>query len=199
MPFYGEGTRICQLDNKGSECWECPSVRRSTSSKNHLAKKSDEHQVLMDRIPLVQDLQAVWLLLFYCAGSRATFWLRSVRPQFTADFADAHDRQMWECFNQLMGIASFSAKAKQYITIPLSLGGVGLSSANRSRDSAHWSSWADSLPMIWNRHPVVATTMILGLNARAIPHFPRCWRVFGHIAERRLHSTKLGVGGPCQG
>ena len=139
--------------------------------KNHLAKKSDEHQVLMDRIPLVQDLQAAWLLLFCCAGSRATFWLRSVRPQFTADFADAHDRQMWECFNQLMGIASFSAKAKQYITIPLSLGGVGLSSANRSRDSAHWSSWADSLPMIWNRHPVVATTMIWGLNARAIPTF----------------------------
>ena len=51
------------------------------------------------------------------------------------------------------------------------MGGVGLSSANRSRDSAHWSSWADSLPMIWNRHPVAATTMILGLNARAIPTF----------------------------
>ena len=71
--------------------------------KNHLDKKSDEHQV-----PLVQDLQAAWLLLFYCAGSGATFWLRSVRPQFTADFAD---REMWECFNQLVEIASLSAKA----------------------------------------------------------------------------------------
>ena len=70
-----------------------------------------------------------------------------------------------------MGIASFSAKAKQYITIPLSLEGVGLSSAKRSRDSAHWSSWAKSFPMIRNGHPVVATTMILGLNARAIPTF----------------------------
>ena len=40
----------------------------------------------------------------------------------TADFSDAHDRQMWECFSQLVGIASSSAKAQQYITIPLSLG-----------------------------------------------------------------------------
>ena len=160
LPVGQQGIRVLGVPIGQEEC-----------IKNHLAKKSNEHQVLIDRIPLVQDLQAAWLLLFSCAGSRATFWLRSVRPQFTADFADAHDRQMWECFNQLMGIASFSAKAKQYITIPLSMGGVRLSSANRSRDSAHWSSWADSLPKIWNRHLVVATTMILGLNARAIPTF----------------------------
>ena len=49
-----------------------------------------------------------------------------------ANFADAHDKQMWACFSQLVGIASLSAKAQQYITIPLSLGGIGLSSANRS-------------------------------------------------------------------
>ena len=67
--------------------------------KNHLAKKSDEHQVLMNRIPFVQDPQTAWLLLFYCAGSRATFWLLSVRLQFSADFADANDKQMWEFFN----------------------------------------------------------------------------------------------------
>ena len=29
----------------------------------NLAKKSDEHQVLIDRIPLVQDLQAPWLFV----------------------------------------------------------------------------------------------------------------------------------------
>ena len=32
--------------------------------------------------------------------------LVAVRPQFTNDFADAHDRPMWECFSQLVGIAS---------------------------------------------------------------------------------------------
>ena len=88
------GDQNLPVGQQRSECWECPSVRRSTS-RTIWPRKTDEHQVLTDRIPLVQDLQAAWLLLFYCAGSRATFWLRSVRPQFTADFADAHDRQMW--------------------------------------------------------------------------------------------------------
>ena len=83
LPVGQQGIRVLGVPIGQEEC-----------VKNHLAKKSDEHQVLIDRIPLVQDLQAAWLLLFYCAGSRATFWLRSVRPQFTADFADAHDRQM---------------------------------------------------------------------------------------------------------
>ena len=130
-----------------------------------------EHQILIERIPLVQDLQSAWLLLFYCAGSRATFWLRSVRPQLTAEFSDAHDRQMWECFSQLVGIASVSAGARQSVTVPLSLGGLGLSGARRARESAHWSSWADSLPMIWKRHPAVATMLIQGLNVRATPTF----------------------------
>ena len=78
-------------------------IGREEYIKNHLAKKSDEHQVLVDRIPLVQDLQAEWLLLFYCAGSRATFWLWSVRPQFTADFVDAHDRQNVGMFQSVGG------------------------------------------------------------------------------------------------
>ena len=75
----------------------------------------------------------------------------------------------------------------QYVTIPLSLGGVGLSSTNRSRDSLHWLSWAD----IWNHHPVVATTMIWGLNARAIPTFNAVGECLD-ITKSRLHSSKLG-------
>ena len=71
--------------------------------KKHLAKKSDERQLLLDRVPLVQDLQTAWLLLFYCARSRVTFLLRSVkvRQQFTADFANAQNKQMWECISQV--------------------------------------------------------------------------------------------------
>ena len=37
----------------------------------------------------------------------------------------------------------------------------------------------------------------LGIERPSNSHLPRCSRVFGHIAECRFHSTKLG--GPCQG
>ena len=139
-------------------------IGREDYVKNQLAQKNEEHQVLINRILLVQDLQSAWLLLFHCAGSLATFRLRSVRPPLTTGFSDAHDRQMWECFSHLVWFASLSSKAQQYTTIPLSLGGTGLSCGRRSRESAHWSSWADSLP-------TVRTMMIQGLNVRATPTF----------------------------
>ena len=45
--------------------------------------------------------------------------------------------------------------AKATATLPLALGGMGLRSADRSRVAAHWASWADTLPMIQERHPAV--------------------------------------------
>ena len=41
-------------------------IGREEFVKNQLAKKIEEHQMLRDRRPLVQDLQATWLLLFHC-------------------------------------------------------------------------------------------------------------------------------------
>ena len=105
LPVRQQGVRVLGLP-----------IGREDYVKNQLAKKTEEHQVLIDRILPVQDLQSAWLLLFHCAGSLATFRLRSVRPSLTADISDAHDRQMWECFSHLVGIASLSSKAQQYIT-----------------------------------------------------------------------------------
>ena len=52
----------------------------------HLERTSSKHQVLLDRIPLVQDVQSAWLLLIHCACARANYLLRVVRPsQFRRD------------------------------------------------------------------------------------------------------------------
>ena len=56
-----------------------------------LAKKSREHEVLFDRIPAMEDLQSAWLVLLICAAPRANFWLRMVRPEMVAQFAESHD------------------------------------------------------------------------------------------------------------
>ena len=45
-------------------------------------------------------------------------------------------------------------------TLPMALGGLGLSSAERSRWPAFWSSWADTLPMTKERHPEVAEVIV---------------------------------------
>ena len=46
--------------------------------RSHLESVHEEQDVLLDRIP-VPNLQAAWLLLSYCAATRANFVLRTVR------------------------------------------------------------------------------------------------------------------------
>ena len=43
--------------------------------KAKLMSKVTEHQTLLERIPLVRDVQSAWLLLLFCAATRANYWL----------------------------------------------------------------------------------------------------------------------------
>ena len=52
-----------------------------------LAQKIEEQSLLFGRIPLVEDVQAAWLLLTFCAATRANFWLRTVPREFTQGYA----------------------------------------------------------------------------------------------------------------
>ena len=55
--------------------------------KAQLEKKEAEHSVLLQRIPLVENLQAAWLLLSFCAAARANFIMRTVSPEPGEAFA----------------------------------------------------------------------------------------------------------------
>ena len=50
-----------------------------------------EHQTLLCRIPLVQDVQAAWLLLVHCAAARANCVARVVEPGSAEPFCRRHD------------------------------------------------------------------------------------------------------------
>ena len=95
-----------------------------------LQAKTEEHSVLFRRILAVQDLQCAWLLLLFCAATRANYFLWVVQPDWSEPFAAAHG-------------------------LPLALGRLGLRSAVRSQ-TAYWASWADSLPRIREKHPRIA-------------------------------------------
>ena len=113
--------------------------------RQQLEDKSAEQDLLFQRIPLLEDTQACWLLLLMCAATRANFWLRAVCPEHTESFAARHDDHVW--------------------------GGLSLMSAVRSRVAAHWSSWADCIHMIKQRHPEVAETLIMGIHRDPSPCF----------------------------
>ena len=54
--------------------------------------------------------------------------------------------------------------------MPLTLGGLGLGNTQRTRDAAHWESWADSLEMIRARHPEVASRVVKGVATRSVKY-----------------------------
>ena len=78
--------------------------------RSHLESVREEQDVLLDRIPVVPNLQAAWLLLSHCAATRANFVLRTVRPELAMDYAVSHDRAIWRCMTQILGIHAECAR-----------------------------------------------------------------------------------------
>ena len=116
--------------------------------KAKLMSKVTEHQTLLERIPLVRDVQSAWLLLLF-----SNHWLRTVRPDLTLHFATAHDHDVLVCLSRILEVPVGTFALNTTMSLPLSKGGLGLRSAVRSREAAHWASWADCLPMVHKRHP----------------------------------------------
>ena len=129
-----------------------------------------EHQQFLDKIPTVPDLQCAWALLLHCGSARANYFLRVVQPECTVQFAALHDEGLWRCFCSLLDISNDCTVGliRDSVSLPLSLGGLGLRSATRSRVGAYWASWADALHMIYKRHRSVAEEVVRNLhNPRA--------------------------------
>ena len=138
--------------------------------QRELASLSAKHQSLLDRIPQVQDLQSAWLLLLFCAAPRPNYVLRMLHPDVTRVFAAQHDGSIRRCLDQLLH-TSVPDRSWIVATLPLARGGLGLRSASRGRKVSYWSSWADVLHMIRQRHPLVADFMVETLSRDRPNHF----------------------------
>ena len=140
-----------------------------------VAAQLSEHQAtLLQRIPLMPLCSQLC-----CSSARATYFLRVVSPDTALEYASLHDEWIWSCLCQLLDISPTLCDnvAKQCATLPLVLGGLGLRSAVRTRVPAHWASWADCLPMVKDRHPEVAASMVAGCRERRPQLLSEQWRM----------------------
>ena len=160
-------------------------IGSATLVRRQLEEKS-EQETLFHRIPLMDDTQACWLLLLMCAATRVNFWLRAVRPELSESFAERHDTNVWMCLRSILGSERAPDNTRAISQLPLSLGGLGLTSAVRSRVAAHWCSWADCIHMIRQRHPSVAETLITGIHRRPAPCFAAVRTCQGTLEEAGL-------------
>ena len=93
--------------------------------QTQLTWKLAEHDVLLQRIPLVTDVLSAWSLLLHCAGGRANCLLRVVRPELVGRFALGHNEGLWECLKRIMKLeGDVSDTVKDITSLPLALGGL---------------------------------------------------------------------------
>ena len=175
--------------------------------RRHLEKVLEQHQVLLNGIPRVPDVQSAWLILLHCASARANYQLRVMRPEVVLEFAAAHDENLWRGLCAILDVATTACtrNARDTSSLPLSLGGLVLRSAIRTRVSACWASWADTLPMVRSRHPRIADIMVchsegvtqspcLGAASNAAAEFPSSLRwqmVCAHLRESLSFTTRV--------
>ena len=142
-----------------------------------MQETANEQSRFLERIPELPDLQSAWLLLSYCAASRANYYLRALPPSDSRLFANRHDENLRACMSRLLDV-DIAADSYQgdVMQIPLRLGGVGLRNATRTRLAAAWASWADTLNMISQRNPSIARDIVLALNAGQGCNIPPLFR-----------------------
>ena len=143
------------------------------------ANRHSRTQTLLDRLPAVVDVQARWLILKFSAEPRVNHVLRTVPPELALPLATRHDDAIWQAILALLDShpAQVHAVAKWIAVTPLSDGGLGLRLAVRIREAAHWASWADALPLICGRFPVLGAQIQGHLDRLAAQQGPPQWPV----------------------
>ena len=104
--------------------------------------------------------------------------VRVVEPRTVEDFCRTHGGQLWA------DPVGQPLEVWQTASMPLALGGLGLRSASRVSQPAYWASWADSLVVIGQRHPTVASKLVGELEG--MPSTP----FLNAAVEARRHLTR---------
>ena len=86
-----------------------------------LAQKVEEQSLLLERIPLIQDVQAAWLLF-------GALFLES------SHYAEVHDRSVTSCLEQIFQKHDIHQHIWESVSMPLTLGGL-VCGASRTCDA----------------------------------------------------------------
>ena len=149
----------CPLKNRGFASW---ALHRETSLLSPgFPQKSYG-------IPLMEDVQSAWALFLHCAGERANFMFRAVRPEMVRGFAEGHNAGLWTCLCNILNVV-VDEDRQDVATMPLSLGGLGLRDAVRTSPPAFWASRANCIAMVRARHPDVAALILRAMRDPAGP------------------------------
>ena len=103
-------------------------------------------------------------------------------PPDVAPIATRHDDGMKQTMDNLLRLPGENHEqdvARNIVSLPVRMGGLGIRSAQRTAPGAYCASWTDALHMIDQRLPTVADRVVNTLMADEDPG-----RLFGGVAQR---------------
>ena len=132
--------------------------------KAKAAERLQTEAELLQSVSGLPDPQCAWQLLTKCAVPRGNYWLRTLPPSLSGEYAQARDDALWEAVVKIMGGADLPedvvTRSRRIAELPARLGGLGVRSSSRSRSACYWASWADALEMIRKRNPRIAQQIL---------------------------------------
>ncbi len=159
--------------------------------QKHAAERTAVEHKMLRHLPAFKDVQAAWALLLYSAVPRANHTIRVLPPSQSQAYAKEHDDALWQTFCRMLGAEEHQTdlEARSVASLPASLGGLGLRSALRTAESAHWASWVDALPVLASKAPRV-TGMIMTELGRDQGPTTSCLQ---EVARARTRLGELGA------
>ena len=128
------------------------------------ANRLQDETYLLERVAQLPDPQSAWQLLTKCAVPRGNYWLRTLPPSLSGEYAQARDEALWKTAIEITGGAALPQrsvmKARRIAELPSRLGGLGIRSSFNTRSASYWASWADALEMIHQRNPRIASRIL---------------------------------------
>ena len=115
--------------------------------RDHLRRTTEDHMSLLEKIPSLPDVQSAWALLLHCAGARANYMLRAIRPELTVQFSADHNAGLWSCLCNILRIAPDQSDELATCCVSAIVhGGASevLLAPVLLLSGAFWASWADS-------------------------------------------------------
>ncbi len=138
-------------------------------------------QPLLDFLPSLPHHRMRYQLLRYCILPCITHILRCVPPELTVPCARAHDRAVVGALCGILEEQDLPSACRIQAQLPLSLGGLGLSSQEAVRCAAYAGSWAACLRPLADMSPVLGDAIVSCLSATA--HYTYPARVPGPLAQ----------------
>ena len=154
----------------------------------HLEGKTREHEDLFQRILAVKDTQA--------CHNQGELLVSNGQTRRDDKFCTT-SRWGLGMLERCSGNPSAPLSAKATANLPLSMGGLGLTSALEVRTAAFWASWADSMKMVKERHPTIANEMMVESDREEGPCFQSvrtCQQLLANAGFCRPAVARVGVG-----